>query len=140
MNERTRRWLVAIAALVAIAVTARLGVWQLSRAAEKEALQAGLAERGSMPPLPQAELARDAATAASQWHRTTRVRGRWLAQHTGSDQVFWTLDIALALAAAALVWPWQRSLAQVRRIAAPRPPRRLAALALVPSPLRKDMP
>lgn len=82
MSERTRRWLVLIAALAAIAVTVRLGVWQLSRAAQKEALQAGLAERGAMPPLPQGELARDAATATAQWHRHVRVRGRWLAQHT----------------------------------------------------------
>jgi len=82
MSERARRWLVAIAALVAIAVTARLGVWQLSRAAQKEALQAGLVERGAMPPLSQAELARDAQTAQAQWHRHAHLRGRWLAQHT----------------------------------------------------------
>lgn len=82
MSERARRWLVAIAALAAIALTARLGVWQLSRAAQKEALQAGLVERGAMPALPQADLARDAQAAAAQWHRRTIVRGRWLAQHT----------------------------------------------------------
>lgn len=82
MSERARRWLVAIAALVAIAVTARLGIWQLSRAAQKEALQAGLVERGAMPPLAQAELARDEQAAQAQWQRSVRVRGRWLARHT----------------------------------------------------------
>ena len=33
--------------------------------------------------------------------------GGWLAHHTGRDSAFWTIDLLLALAAAALVWPWR---------------------------------
>jgi surfeit locus 1 family protein len=36
----TRWWVLMVAAVAGIAVTASLGQWQLSRAAEKEALQA----------------------------------------------------------------------------------------------------
>ena len=31
--------------------------------------------------------------------------GGWLAEHTGHDTLLWLIDIGLALAAAALVWP-----------------------------------
>ena len=33
--------------------------------------------------------------------------GGWLAHHTGRDSAFWAIDLTLALAAAALVWPWR---------------------------------
>jgi predicted MFS family arabinose efflux permease len=33
--------------------------------------------------------------------------GGWLADHTGGDSAFWAIDVLLALAAAALVWPWR---------------------------------
>jgi len=33
--------------------------------------------------------------------------GGWLAHHTGRDSTFWAIDLLLALAAAALVWPWR---------------------------------
>ena len=82
MSERNRRWVVLAATLLMMALTARLGLWQLSRAAQKEALQASLDSRSVLPPLPPAELARTVDAAAQQHHRSIRVTGRWLPQHT----------------------------------------------------------
>src|SRR5690606_19695878 len=65
-----------------VAATARLGVWQLDRAAQKMAIERTLAERTRMPALPAGVLARDAAALAPQLHRRIAVSGRWLAQHT----------------------------------------------------------
>lgn len=76
-----RRIVVFVAALLAVALTARLGVWQLSRAAEKEALQALLDERSRAAPLPAAELAETAEAAAAQHYRPVTLRGRWLDGH-----------------------------------------------------------
>ncbi|MCW8182200.1 SURF1 family cytochrome oxidase biogenesis protein, partial [Verminephrobacter eiseniae] len=42
-------WLLTLAALAGMLVTASLGRWQLSRAAEKQALQALIEARGRMP-------------------------------------------------------------------------------------------
>ena len=77
-----RRWLVLLATVVVVGVALRLGVWQLQRAAQKEALQASLDARGPLPPLPQAELARTPADAAAQHYRRTVLKGRWLAVAT----------------------------------------------------------
>lgn len=82
MNERNRRWVVLAATLLVMALTARLGLWQLSRASQKVALQASLDSRSAMPMLPAAGLARTGDAAAQQHHRRISVRGRWLVQHT----------------------------------------------------------
>src|SRR6218665_1167019 len=82
LTASARRWIVLLAALVGMAVTARLGVWQLSRAAQKEALQAALDSRGAMPPLPMAQLAHDASAAAEQHYRQVRLRGEWVPNAT----------------------------------------------------------
>ncbi|NWG73011.1 MAG: hypothetical protein HXY24_00100, partial [Rubrivivax sp.] len=50
-RERLRRAVVLVAALVAVAVTARLGVWQLDRAAQKREHAAELAAREAAPPV-----------------------------------------------------------------------------------------
>jgi hypothetical protein len=34
--------------------------------------------------------------------------GGWRAHQTGRDSAFWTIDLLLALAAGALVWPWRK--------------------------------
>ena len=47
-----RFWLVTLLALAAVLVTASLGRWQLSRAAQKLALQAAIDERQRQPALP----------------------------------------------------------------------------------------
>jgi len=82
MTAAGRRWIVLVAALAAAALTARLGLWQLDRAAQKNQLQAALDSQLALPPLPPAELARDAAGAAAQQHRAVVVEGQWLAALT----------------------------------------------------------
>ena len=78
-----RRWLVAIAACAGALVTARLGVWQLDRAAQKLAVQASIDERSRLPLIDgPAALATDTAGAAAQQHRLLHIDGRWSAAHT----------------------------------------------------------
>ncbi|MBU6258146.1 MAG: SURF1 family protein [Burkholderiales bacterium] len=76
----------AIALLVATGlvsgVTARLGFWQLDRAAQKQALEQALEARRSEPVLGSADLARDAAGAQAQAYRRVVVDGVWLARDT----------------------------------------------------------
>lgn len=76
-----RFWFVSAVALLTLAATVSLGRWQLSRAAQKEALQAEIDAQKSLPPLDQqAFLALgDAATAM---HRPVRLHGLWLTPHT----------------------------------------------------------
>ena len=80
MTPSRRAWIVAIAAATGVAVTASLGLWQLNRAAQKQALAQALEERAAMPPL--AELPATADASPALWHRRITLRGRWLAQHT----------------------------------------------------------
>lgn len=82
MNPRTRRWIVLGATLAGVALTARLGVWQLDRAAQKEALRASLEERAALPLLPQQDLARTPEAVPAQQHRRTVLTGRWLGERT----------------------------------------------------------
>lgn len=77
-----RRGLILLAALCAALLTARLGVWQLDRAAQKEALRAAILQRGALPPLDAGQLARDAGEAGAQVHRRITVTGRWLHRFT----------------------------------------------------------
>ncbi|MBI3369770.1 MAG: SURF1 family protein [Burkholderiales bacterium] len=77
-----RAVLVLLAALVGAVGTARLGVWQLDRAAQKQALQARIAERATLPPLSPAALAGDAAGIEQQHYRRVRLQGHWLADRT----------------------------------------------------------
>jgi surfeit locus 1 family protein len=78
MALRRSTAVVTIAAIAGAALTARLGFWQLDRAAQKNAIQTALDERRALPPLPAADLARDEAQAAPQHHRAVVVEGRWL--------------------------------------------------------------
>lgn len=77
-----RRIAVLAATVAMVALTGRLGVWQLDRAREKIELQARIDARSKLPPLTQSELARDAAAAEAQHQRRLRLRGRWLARAT----------------------------------------------------------
>jgi surfeit locus 1 family protein len=77
-----RRWVVLFAAVLAAALTARLGFWQLDRAAQKNAIHAAMEARRALPPLDARALAGDAAGAAAQEHRAVRLDGVWLAAHT----------------------------------------------------------
>jgi surfeit locus 1 family protein len=71
-----------VVALGCALLTARFGVWQLSRAHAKLANEALVAERGVMPALAAGELARDAAAAQAQWQRHIALTGEWDAAHT----------------------------------------------------------
>lgn len=72
-----RRWLVLLAALLGAALTARLGVWQLDRAAQKIALQAAIDTEAVKPAIDNAALG-----GAGPLHRRVALRGTWLAERT----------------------------------------------------------
>ncbi len=73
----TRRgWLVLVIALLAAALTARLGVWQLDRASQKLALQAAHDAQAARPALGNAELGEAGV------HRRVTLRGTWVADRT----------------------------------------------------------
>ena len=76
-----RFWVIAGAALLGAFITLQLGLWQLSRAAEKQALQADIDARAALPPLDTAALGGSQAPHA--WmHRRVSLRGHWLDRHT----------------------------------------------------------
>ncbi|MGJ7500650.1 SURF1 family protein [Variovorax sp. ZT5P49] len=76
-----RFWLITIAAVLTVAATVSLGRWQLSRAAQKEALQADIDAQKLKPALTQAEfLALEKAS--DSLHRPVRLRGLWLTPQT----------------------------------------------------------
>ncbi len=79
---RAQAVVLLVAALMGIAVTTRLGVWQLSRASQKEAMQSAFEVRGNLPPLDGAALARTAEASADQLYRPVRLRGTWLPERT----------------------------------------------------------
>lgn len=73
----TRRgWVVLVAALLAAALTARLGLWQLDRAAQKLALQAAIEAEAERPAMANTDLG------GAQLHRRVVLRGTWLAEYT----------------------------------------------------------
>jgi surfeit locus 1 family protein len=137
-RQRARRLVVLLAAMIGAVVTARLGFWQLSRADQKETLQAALDLRASAPPLAAAELAQDAAQAAAQHHRRITLRGRWIDGRTvfldnrqmdGRPGFYVVTPLALEGDAGVVL---------VQRGWAPRDaadPTRLPALAPVPGPV-----
>lgn len=73
-----RAALLLAAALAAAALTARLGLWQLDRAAQKTALQQATLARQAEPPLPATELATTEAQAQAQHHRRATLPGQWV--------------------------------------------------------------
>ncbi|WP_296870569.1 SURF1 family protein [Tibeticola sp.] len=72
-----RFWIITAAALIGIATTAALGFWQLSRAAQREALEARRVAAEAL-----AELDASALTTPGTLDRRVVVRGRWIASHT----------------------------------------------------------
>lgn len=77
-----RRAVVLLAAVVVMATTARLGVWQLDRGAQKEALQHEIELQAAAPALPAEALAAEPVDAAAQHYRRITLRGTWLAHET----------------------------------------------------------
>ncbi len=80
-NLPARFWWLTVAALAAASITLALGFWQLSRAAEKEALRAAMDRRQSLAVLDGGAL-EGAGAGADILYRMVRLRGTWLAQHT----------------------------------------------------------
>jgi len=68
---------VLAAAVLSAALTARLGVWQLDRAAQKIALQTAIDAEAERPALGNDELGGE-----QQLHRRVTLRGTWVADHT----------------------------------------------------------
>ena len=77
----TRTVLIALATVVTMAITGSLGFWQLSRAAEKQALEDLIDARANLPALTN----RDVATGgqgADGFYRPIRLSGEWVAAAT----------------------------------------------------------
>jgi surfeit locus 1 family protein len=133
LSERQRGWVVLVAAVFAAALTARLGYWQLDRAAQKIALQQTIDARATEPPLADEALARSAEDALAQHHRRVRLVGRWSEAHSvwlenrqmdGRTGFFLVTPLLLADGTAVLV----------QRGWAPRDPRDRTRVPRVPSP------
>jgi surfeit locus 1 family protein len=80
VSPRLQRIVIALAALATVLLTACLGVWQLSRAAERNALLAAI-ERQARQPVLQALPAQPAELTALT-HRRIELSGRWAPAHT----------------------------------------------------------
>ena len=76
-----RFWLLSFAAATGVAATLALGFWQLSRAAQKEALQAAIQTRSKLPPVQVAELVQ-ASDYEPLVHRMANLRGTWVPART----------------------------------------------------------
>lgn len=82
MSPMVRRMVILLAALALMVLTARLGRWQMDRAAQKRELQATMQQRAQQPPLSVAALARTEVESSSQWYRHVWLEGEWI-QGTG---------------------------------------------------------
>ena len=79
---RFERVVILLAAVAACLGAARLGLWQLDRAAQKNAAQSSIDQRRTLPALATSELARNPSEAAAQLHRVALLSGRWMASAT----------------------------------------------------------
>jgi surfeit locus 1 family protein len=77
-----RRWVVLLSALAMTTLTARLGWWQLDRAAQKNALHAAIESQTAAPPLPAEALPTTEEEAERLRYRRIHLRGTWLPAHT----------------------------------------------------------
>lgn len=81
VNAKIKFGLITIAAVSGVLITAALGNWQLSRAAQKLALQADIAEQSAKPPMTAKSL-RALPDAAQALHRRATIRGFWVKDAT----------------------------------------------------------
>lgn len=80
---RGRFWVVLLAALLGCSVTASLGFWQLRRAAAKEFIQTGMAEKQALLPFSNADIRRFPSEVPQELiHRHAVLRGTWVADAT----------------------------------------------------------
>jgi surfeit locus 1 family protein len=71
-----------VAAIAGVLGTARLGLWQLHRAAQKLNLQEQILQRATLPTLTQSDLPRTPGDGSDLHHRKVSLRGRWLPKYT----------------------------------------------------------
>lgn len=76
------KWVVLFGTLLIMVVTARMGWWQLDRAAQKKALQHAIESQATADVLPAPALPLDAAEAERLRYRRITLRGEWLPEHT----------------------------------------------------------
>jgi surfeit locus 1 family protein len=76
-----RFWVITLAAVAGVLVAARLGTWQWGRAEEKLALEESIRTRAQAPVVDGGTLVAHAGD-AELLHRTVRLRGQWLGEHT----------------------------------------------------------
>jgi surfeit locus 1 family protein len=77
VNAKFKFWLVTFATVLGIGVTASMGRWQLSRAAQKLELQAAMDAQGGKTPLSTAAL-RSVTDWTPLLHHRARLRGTWV--------------------------------------------------------------
>ncbi len=80
-SQRPRFWIATLAAVLMAALTFSLGQWQLSRAAQKAAMQASLDQQKTRPALGNADVL-DAADLAALKDRRVELKGHWQATQT----------------------------------------------------------
>jgi surfeit locus 1 family protein len=81
VSPKLRFALLTAGALLGLAVTFSLGSWQLSRAAQKEAVYAAIQSQHTRPAVGVADLT-VSTKADDLLHRQVRLRGEWVAQNT----------------------------------------------------------
>ncbi len=81
MNARWRFWLITLGTVLAVLLTLALGRWQLSRAAQKLAIQASIEQQSALPGLTDKNLL-GLADPKTEVNRSIVLKGTWLAQHT----------------------------------------------------------
>jgi len=80
-SRKTRgQWLVLLATVLAMALTARLGWWQLGRAATKNEISEQWRQRVAMPALSAADLLESGEH--DLLYRSVALTGQWVPQHT----------------------------------------------------------
>lgn len=77
-----KRLVIAVAALLAFAATASLGVWQWNRGQQRTALHEAIAARQGAAPVSLRELLAPGAGREQLLHRPVVLRGEWIAERT----------------------------------------------------------
>lgn len=146
MGMSRRGAIVLVAAMLSAALTARLGWWQLDRAAQKNQLQEAMDSRRALPPLAPADLAADSVAAATQHHRAIVLQGQWAAEQTiylenrqmkGVPGFFAVTPLQLDDGTAVLVqrgWLPRDQADRTRIVAAPPPAGRVQVQGLIAPP------